>query len=221
MRRITTLLCVLILIFTVCGCGYLPLADDPTNDQNAAVVNPDLSMTESNDKNTFDYSSVQIKINIGYNEDTYEESGTIVAKDKDGNTIWTYNGGKYPCAQLESYSEIGKHGSNYYYSEGGTVVALDIETGKRVWENKDFGGYGTRYVFGEDAIYLCGYFGPDFFVVSYDGATLKRIETINNDYWSAYKMEEKDGKIAIYFDGSEDQNGGILYVDKKTYKISQ
>jgi outer membrane protein assembly factor BamB len=169
----------------------------------------------------FDYSSVNIKLEVSYDENTYKETATIYAQDKEGNTLWSRETGAYDAAQLESFSEIGKKDDKYYYTEGGTVVALNIETGVVLWENKDFGGYSVRYVFGENSIYLCGFFGPDFFEVSYDGATVKRIDTINDNYWYAVKIEDANEKIAVTFDSSEDGDGGTFYVDKKSYNITK
>lgn len=225
MKKIIVLLSALALVFTLCSCDLaeiLPeiMPNDRGNNNEQVVAQKDISDQESDDEDTFDYSSVEIEMKMGYNKDTYEEEGTVTAKDKDGNILWTYEGGKYQVAQLESYSEIGKHGTNYYYSEGGNVIALDIKTGKRVWKNEDFGGLDVKYVFGEDAMYLCGYFGPDFFAVSYDGTTLKKIETINDNYWGTRKLEQKDSKIAVYFDSSYDSNGGVAYVDTKTFEVS-
>lgn len=222
MKKIIALICIFVFILNLCGCSRLLSPEkNGSNSTDGVTVKPDVSTDVSSGGDTFDYASVQIELNIGYNEDTYEETGTIVAKDKDGNTIWVHDGCSYPSAQLESYSEIGKRGAYYYYTEGGTVVALQLDTGKVAWKNSDFDGYSVKHVFGEDAIYLCGFFGPDFFAVSYDGATLKRIAEIDNDYWYTAKLEDKGDKIAVYFDASEDGDGGVFYVDKETYKVSK
>jgi hypothetical protein len=96
-----------------------------------------------------------------------------------------------------------------------------LETGVVIFKNKDFGGYSVKYVFGEKSMYLCGFFGPDFFEISYEGATVKRIDTIDENYWYAVKIEDVNEKIAVTFDSSEDGNGGKFYVDKNTYNITK
>lgn len=220
MKKITALLCVAATVLFLCSCGSRSLL--PGGDNNGQTISiPDASASVGGNEAVFDYSSVTIELNTGYDTDTYNETATVVAKDKEGNTIWNYECSSYPAMQLDSYTELGKHGANYYLCEGGSLVALDIETGKRVFKNDDFDGYSAKCVFSDDAIYLCGYFGPDFFAVSYDGATLKRIESLSDDYWCAVNLKEKNGKIAVYFDGSDSENGGVLYVDMKTYEVSR
>ena len=221
MKKIIAIICVTVLTLTLSGCSFVALPHKNYQDDDGISSKPDVSPNESQGGDTFDYASVTVELNMGFNEDTFEETGTIVAKDKDGNTIWVHDGGAYPAAQLESYDEIGKRGAYYYYSEGGTIVALHLDTGKVAWKNSDFDGLGIKHVFGEDAIYLCGFFGPDFFAVSYEGNTLKRIEEIDDDYWYTSKLEDKGDKIAVHFDQSEDGNGGVFYVDKKTYKVTK
>jgi hypothetical protein len=68
---------------------------------------------------------------------------------------------------------------------------------------------------------MCGFFGPDFYEVSYDGSTVKRIETIDENYWYTSKIKDVGDKIAVTFEMSEDENGGTFYVDKKSYNITK
>ncbi len=226
MKKILALTLVVLILTTCSGCLYkrfLPNRNDNNMTGNMAQdFNNESNQSEQiAEKNEFDYSSVTIKMTTSYNEDTYKETATIFAQDKEGNTIWSRETGAYDVAQLESFTEIGKNGSKYYYTEGGTVVALDIETGTVAWKNSDFGGYSVRYVFGDNSMYLCGFFGPDFFEVSYDGTTVKRIETINENYWHTKDIKDAGDKIAVTFDSSEDGNGGIFYIDKKNYSITK
>lgn len=224
MKKILALFLALLICATCSGCLYkrfIPGTKDDNLTGNMAQQPDNYQSEESEDKNEFDYSSVTIKMNISYDENTYKETATVYAQDKEGNTIWNRETGAYDVAQLESFSEIGKKDSKYYYTEGGTVVALDVETGNVLWKNSDFGGYSVKYVFAENSMYLCGFFGPDFFEVSYDGATVKRIETINENYWHTRKIKDAGDKIAVTFDSSEDGNGGTFYVDKKTYSITK
>lgn len=224
MKKVLAFTLVITLCIACSGCAFKKFI--PNNNGNSATNNmaQDIFENQSEDgssKTDFDYSAVTIKMTTSYNEDTYKETATIFAQDKDGNTLWSRETESYDVAQLESFTELGKKDTKYYYTEGGTLVALDVETGVVLWKNKDFGGYSVRYVFSDNSIYLCGFFGPDFFEVSYDGYTLKRIETINEDYWYTSKIEELNGKIAVTFDASEDGNGGTYYIDKKTYKITK
>lgn len=219
MRKILALTLALLVCISFSGCLYKRYLPNKNDDNMTGNVVSDFNNSSGLDNvEKFDYSSVNVKLEISYGE---KETATIYAQDKEGNTIWSRETGAYDAAQLESFSEIGKKDDKYFYTEGGTVVALDLETGVVLWRNKDFEGYSVRYVFGENSMYLCGLFGPDFFEVSYDGATVKRIDTIDENYWHAVKIEDANEKIAVTFESSEDGDGGKFYVDKKSYNITK
>ena len=223
MKKVLALILVLLMVTACSGClykKYLPSTndDDMTGNMASGFFYENSSEEENKD---FDYSSVEVKLEVAYNENNYKESATIYAQDKDGNTVWSRETDEYDVAQLDTFSVIGKKDDKYIYTEGGSIVALDLETGVVLWKNSDFEGYSVRYVFGEKSMYLCGFFGPDFFEVSYDGSTVKRIGTLNDNYWNARKIEDAGDKIAVTFDESYDGKGGTFYVDKNTYSITK
>ncbi|MCD8382109.1 MAG: M4 family metallopeptidase [Clostridiales bacterium] len=112
------------------------------------------------------------------------EFGNICAYDSDGNLVWSYETGSYPATELGAISEIGLRDGCYYFVESGTVVAMDAATGEILWRNSDFGGSGAS-AFAEDCICLAGYYGPDFYAVSYDGTTLCTINSFGTEYYWA------------------------------------
>ena len=70
------------------------------------------------------------------------------------------------ATELDRVNEIGMREEVYYYAAGGTVTALDLQSGEVLWENEEFQGASLSYSFGSDGqLYLCGYYGPDFFAV--------------------------------------------------------
>ncbi len=222
MRKILALILALLVCISFSGCLYKRYLPNKNDDNMTGNVVSDFNNSSGLDNvEKFDYSSVNVKLEVSFDENTYKETATIFAQDKEGNTLWNRETNAYDVAQLDSFSIIGKKDDKYYYTEGGTVVALYIETGVVAWKNSDFGGYSTRYVFGENSMYLCGFFGPDFYEISYDGSTVKRIDTINENYWNTKDIKDAGDKISVTFDSSEDGNGGTFYVDKKSYKITK
>lgn len=160
--------------------------------------------------------------NIMFESSDWGYSATITAYDENDNVVWTYETPQYEPTELPRVSEIGKNGSKYYFIQDRTIIALDIQTGAVVWENDDFGGSGTGVALGENAIYLCGQYGPDFYAISYDGNTLVRIEQLDPDYYWASEIELLDRQAAIYLHGgTEDYNiPKVFYVDLETYGVS-
>ena len=225
MKRFIVLFMALMVMLSLCSCSFLPkflpdiLPDRPGAENSAVVGKPESSENESGKEEEFDPSAVDLELKADFDEASGNETASVIAKDKDGKVLWTHNCGSYPAMQLENFTEIGKKGDKYFYSEGGKIVALSCVTGELLWKNSDFDGFAVKHVFGEDAIYLCGYFGPDFFAVSYGGATLKRIATLDNNYWGARDIALEGRKIAVTFDSSEDGNGGTLYLNAETYGI--
>ena len=85
-----------------------------------------------------------------------------------------YNG-SYDRTELEQISEIGIYDDRFYYSEGGKIVSLALNDGSVMWENNEFGGASIcSTIDNNGTIYVSGYYGPSFFAVDKDGATLAK-----------------------------------------------
>ncbi len=155
------------------------------------------------------------------------EYAVITATDANGKELWEYTTAEYPMAELDRVCEIGTHGDVYYLIEDGAVVALDASNGTVLWKNEDFGGspVDDSWAFGDDGLYLCGFYGPMIYGVSYDGTTLGRIQAVDDfeeltqvNLWP-YKIELEDGAALIYYgDGSENvSDPTVLRVDLDTW----
>lgn len=159
-------------------------------------------------------------------ENFYESSmeyATVTAYDKDGAVLWNYQTEKYDATQLERSSDIAVYGDKYYFVENGTIKALSLIDGSLVWENSEFGGNCPRYDFDKDGtLYICGYFGPDLFVVDKNGETVTRTEMFSNDYFWPSNLEYADGQVIITFDGGPEGDGANAkcYIDTKDYSYS-
>jgi len=151
-------------------------------------------------------------ITYQYHTEDLKEYARIIAQDQDHNEVWVYETPHIDMAQLQRVSPIGSWNDRYYFVEDRAVVALDIATGEVLWKNSDFGGCpaSTDAVAIDDdgTVYLCGYFGPDFFAVSADGNTLKKVDTFNADYYWAHKLEKQDFAILVYFSGGPEGDMG-------------
>ncbi len=131
------------------------------------------------------------------NEDN-EEYATLTGIDNMGNTVWTYETEGYVQTELEAVSEIGIQDHMYYFVEGGKIVALDVQDGSVLWENDEFGGESVCFDFGDDGtLYLCGYYGPDFFAVDTAGNTLAKIIHFDDNFYGACKIEYLGDEVAV------------------------
>jgi len=136
-------------------------------------------------------------------EDLYECT-VITGKDDQGNITWEYET-KYEAADLNRVSEIGVRDDCYYFVEDGAITAMNLSDGTVKWKNDSFAGYGIAFAFGDDgSLYICGYFGPDFFAVDKDGNTIKKIEQFDSDYYWPYEMEYLRNRVKVMFEGTPD-----------------
>lgn len=158
-------------------------------------------------------------------EETYgpENYANISAQNANGDVLWTYETPRYMPAELSRVSEIGRKDNVYYLIQDRSIVALDIQTGDMLWTNDDYGGAGTGIVMGENAIYLCGQYGPDFYAIDYDGETLARIEQFDSNYYWARKLEISDDQIMVYLYGGATGYDFpvVFYVDADNYTVKR
>lgn len=151
-------------------------------------------------------------------ENEMQSYAQITGFDEQNRVIWSYTTPKFENTDLPRISDIGPNQSGYYFVQDRAVVALDAQTGEKLWENRDFGGSGTGYDFDDNAIYLCGQLGPDFYAISYNGETLAKVEQCNELYYWPCSIVV-DGKQAIIAmtggpDGYDDGcNPTCYYVD--------
>lgn len=143
------------------------------------------------------------KVTFDVVNENAKEYAIITGYDKDNKAIWEYKTPEYERAELERVSDIGQKDNKYFIVQGGAIVALDMRTGNPLWTNDEFQGCGTDVVIGNDAIYLCGQYGPDFFAVSFDGVTLCNIRQFDESYYWAQSIELKDNQALVYLHGGD------------------
>lgn len=162
--------------------------------------------------------SVKFTLQTANENEGVLENAIISGIDNNNNIIWTYNTKSYECTELDRISEIGIKNDIYYFIEDGAVKALKVSDGSILWENKDFGGALGGYTFDEDGIlYICGFYGPDLFIVNKSGKTIHRISEFDSQYFWPYKINYNNGKLHIVFDNSPSGNEATCIVDLKDY----
>lgn len=220
------IVCMLMLL-SLAACGKTGGAGDsvqPEPESTAQQAEAENSEAEENLENTADEEpepAAVEKIELTCTYSGFDESAVITAYDAAGNTVWSHETQEYGTTELEAIVEFGQKDGCYYYVEDTTVVCLDVQTGTCLWENHDFAGRGASFAFGDSALYLCGYYGPDFFVVSYTGETLTRIEHFDPNYFWASGIELQGEQAIVNLYGGIERNDDpiLFYVDLDTYEV--
>ena len=146
----------------------------------------------------------KITMDIKYG-DCYEYS-TLTCKNRTtGSIMWTKSLDPLPATELTRSQFIGINNGYAYVLHGGTVMLLDPETGAVKKENPDFGGASALWVFSSSGkLYMCGYYGPDLYVIDKDGKTLSRVESIDSRYYWPESMKFSTGNNLVITYGSKE-----------------
>lgn len=136
---------------------------------------------------TFCFSSVvhaeTYHLNLRTSYENNLEHATLTAKNDAGRTVWTYNSGYYPAAELSNFHLItNDDDGSIYLVENGSIKCLNFYTGRVEWTNYDFGGSPTDYSYtfsSSGKLYIAGYYGPDLFVVDTNGRTICRVNSLS------------------------------------------
>lgn len=146
------------------------------------------------------------------------EWAVVTAYDRNGNAAWEYTTDVYDIAEVNRVAGVGTCNGLYYLVEDGTVIALDAATGSVRWKNGGFLGAVGASVFGDEGeLYLCGYFGPDLFIVDAEGDTVDRIDTINGEYMWPYEIQYLGDGLAITYESGPSGGSETLYVNGDYY----
>lgn len=208
------LILTMIILFTACDHNSSNVIGDTSSSNISLPIN------DASDK--MEHPPIQTVCDIKFDASDWENYATITAYDQDGAVVWEYKTLEYEETELARVSEIGRKDEMYYFIEDRAVIALDAQTGALVWKNDDFGGSGTGIALGEDAIYICGQYGPDFYAISYDGKTLSKIQEFDEEYCWASEIEILGDRAAVYMRGGtiDYDTPQIFYVDLRTYDVT-
>lgn len=177
-------------------------------DHGLTILEEDEELTDKKEEIQQEYEEYQqsaatatVQMEIFY--ENYEEYGVITAVDGAGEELWSVTTGRYAQAQLERLASVGLYGEVYYYVEDGDVVALRASDGSELWRNSEFGGAAVSFDLDEEGnLYLCGYFGPDFFGIDAEGNTLVKIDSFSSDYYWAYGLQVEGAYATVSMEGT-------------------
>lgn len=138
-----------------------------------------------------------------------------------GEAVWTYSTGSYPQTELDVINDIGSYNGNYYLVENGSIHVLNITDGSARWINNDFGGSASCSVFDDNGtLYICGYYGPDLFIVDANGNTIQDIDSFDSEYYWPYQIAYQGTQVAITFKGTPSETDEVVYVNLSDYSTS-
>ena len=150
-----------------------------------------------------------------------EEYAVITGCDADGSELWEVETGHYGVSQLDRVQEIGVENNQYYYIEDGDVVALSLLDGSELWRNGEFHGALGDFVFADNgALYLCGYFGPDVFVVNKDGHTVDSRASLQEGFIWPYDISfTEEGALSITYEQTDAGGWGTIMLNPDTLDV--
>lgn len=171
-------------------------ADDSEDEKTEQKDKKDSSKTDASA-----VAADRVAFDVRY-DDQDREYAVITAYGEDDEVLWTVETPRYDTSQIARVNEIGIQNDLYYYIDDGDVVALSLADGEELWRNDAFKGGLGDFVFGDNgALYLCGYFGPDLFVINRNGATVERIATLKDDFLWPYDIRfNGDGDLVITYE---------------------
>ena len=216
-----------IIFFALCIVIVVAMARDGKREEKEPLKIKSVTIEKRKAVEETDESLVErVEFDWEYNEVNSEgamnEYATIVGYNRDGEEVWEITTPEYSLAQAESVQEIGISGNKYYYTEGGTLVALNLSDGKVAWKNSDYGGCGVKFVFDKKGtLYCSGNFGPDLIIIDKDGNTLKRIDKLNEQYHYPTGLAIQEEQLVIsFFEGpymEEQYKKCVMNLDDYSY----
>lgn len=209
MKRIV-IFCLLAALLS--GCSVVTGKPEATQPPVVTLPEPQIAEPEVTEPELTQAPTEAITVTYEYLTEGGNEYAIVTGWTSDNSAAWVYETGHLPMAQMARVSDLGQWQNQYYIVEDGAVVALDVQTGDPLWENADFVGAPASsdafLIDSDGTVYLCGFFGPDFFAVSADGATLKKIDSFDSDYFWAHKLEKQGDSIVVYFSGGPEGDMG-------------
>lgn len=181
----------------------------------------DTSEAESEEESKPEMSSEVTGVYQVNYEHGYDESGeyaVIAVCDAEGE-IWRYENSTEEVAQIDCFSMLGETATSVYFLDNGVVKSFDIATGALQWELAEHRmSTGASLVDEDGTLYVCGYFGSFFMVVSPEGEVLALCaEAAQEDLYWPYAMEFVGDKVRIYCESNED---AIVLLNKEDYSYT-
>ena len=130
----------------------------------------------------------------------------ITGYDEDNNEIWRYTTKEDGIGQCDELQKVFETPDQFIFAEFGDIVSLDKATGEERWRNTEFKGSGITVTtdYEGDTIYMCGYFGPDLFVLGLDGKTINIVNVEDDECFWPYELTwENEHAVKIKFESND------------------
>ena len=144
--------------------------------------------------------------------------------DAAGNVVWQHTATTEYSTELTLIEEIGVWNDRFYFTRQGIVSCLRLSDGFLLWENGEFGGASISSLIDKRSgnVYLCGWYGPDFYACDKNGETLSRFASASGDFfWPSDMSWYGPDSLVIYWNGGAGTEMALPYfVDLTDYSIS-
>ncbi|ETP73471.1 hypothetical protein UYO_0408 [Lachnospiraceae bacterium JC7] len=139
----------------------------------------------------------------------YEHASMDGINEYTGEVMWSTYLGAAQATELEAAQYLGNSYGNAYVLFDGAVYMIDPYTGYINWVNPDFGGRSASWAFSSSGkLYMCGYYGPDFYVMDSYGNTLSRVHSLSDYYFWPNELYFTYGdNICLVYSGSVSGDG--------------
>lgn len=146
-------------------------------------------------------SSVKLEKDYKVAENGTYEYAIITGYDEQGNVLWVYYANDVMATELSAFNEIGIVEELYIFNDGWAITALDMSSGAVRWRNTDFKGSVSGAEIDGQNIYVCGYYGPDFFMLNTDGVTIHQIESFDDKYYWPIDIYQENDTVKVVMSG--------------------
>ena len=228
--RLTALLLCLALLLT--GCGGRPAEDasspaerhrteraETPAPETPAVTEEPQPYTEPPVTPSPAPECAEVQVHVG--ETTEIEHVEFTGVSAGGQELWKRIFTTDYRTELTLIQPIGAWQDRFYLNHNGTVVCLRLSDGETLWENGDFGGASISGLIDKrnGSVYLCGWYGPDFFACDSEGNTLSFYGSATESCWWPSDMAWNGPDELVIWYHSEDP-ALPYYVDLNDFSIS-
>ena len=153
------------------------------------------------------------------------EGEKVLFEGQDGNgaAVWQRTETTRYRTELALIEEIGVWEDRYYYTREGNVCCLRLSDGFLLWENGEFGGSSISSLIDQrnGNVYLCGWYGPDFFACDKNGETLCKFPSSGDFYWpSDMNWRDPDSLVIYWMGGAGLEMALPYYIDLTDFSLS-
>ena len=219
LRLTALILCILLLGGCAAPGGTAPKDDAPAPETPGPTDAPTASETPVSET-AAPLDAVRVCMT---RDDGEGEKVRFEGQDGSGAVIWQRTETTRGRTELTLIEEIGLWEDRYYYTREGSVCCLRLSDGLLLWENDEFGGASISSLIDRrnGNVYLCGWYGPDFFACSENGETLCKYTSSGDFYWPSDMNWRDADSLVIYWSGGAGLEMALpYYIDLTDFSLS-